>query len=279
MIPRVSDIGFIRRKLESGDIYFLANTGNQARDVEAAFRVKNLSVERWDPFTGTKLATPWKEAPDGRIIVPLHLEPYESKVLKFTNSPDTPASSRSRPRQPQACVDMGRDWKVGFPGTGKSVRMDRLGSWTDLDGVRFYSGQAVYQKTLALTDSMLKQGERIYLNFGEGVPIEPHHRQNGTQAWIESPVREAAVVYINGYRAGSVWCPPYELEITTFLHSGTNDFRIVVRNLAINEMAGKSLPDYRLLYDRCGKRFDAQDMNDLQPLPSGLLGPISLVTR
>ena len=29
---------------------------------------------------------------------------------------------------------------------------------------------------------------------------------NGMQAWLDAPVREAAVVYINGQRAGSVWC-------------------------------------------------------------------------
>jgi hypothetical protein len=44
-------------------------------------------------------------------------------------------------------------------------------------------------------------------------------------------------------------------------------------------MAWKSLPDYRLLDLRYGKRFDPQDMENLQPLPSGLMGPTTLVAR
>ncbi|MCL5670176.1 MAG: glycoside hydrolase, partial [Acidobacteria bacterium] len=277
--PRVPEIGFIRRKLESSDIYFLANTGNQAHDVEATFLVKNVSAERWDPFTGTRLAIRSSKAADGRITVPLHLDPYESAVLIFANSPDDSIPSQSKSSQPLVSIDMSRDWKVSFPGTGKSFQMGRLHSWTDLEGFRFYSGQGIYEKTMALPESVLKRGAKIYLNFGKVVPITPHHRQNGTQAWIQGPVREAAVVFINSHRAGSVWRPPFELEITAFLHSGTNDFRIVVGNLAINEMAGKSLPDYRLLNERYGKRFEPQDMDNLQPLPSGLMGPITLVAR
>jgi alpha-L-rhamnosidase len=277
--PRAPEIGFIHRKLDDGHLYFLANTSNQPHDVEATFRVKQVSPERWDPFTATKSAVRWNRTGDGRIAVALHLEPYESAVLVFSNSSGAPAPTLSKPSALPASIDLSRDWKLSFTGTGKSIQMDRLRSWTELEGLRFFSGQGVYEKAVPVPESMLKPGAKVYLNFGKGVPIEPHHRQNGTQAWIESPVREAAVVYVNGQRAGSVWRPPYELEITRWLQSGENSFRIVVGNLAINSMAGKSLPDYRLLNLRYGKRFAPQDMDNLQPLPSGLLGPITLVAR
>ena len=55
---------------------------------------------------------------------------------------------------------------------------------------------------------------------------------SGMRALLESPVREAAIVYINGQRAGSVWHPPYEIDITGLLHAGENTLRIVVANLA-----------------------------------------------
>jgi len=44
-------------------------------------------------------------------------------------------------------------------------------------------------------------------------------------------------------------------------------------------MAGKILPDYRLLNLRYGARFEAQDMDKVQPVASGLLGPMRLVMR
>lgn len=279
LTPKVPEIGFIRRKLDEGQLYFLANTSNQTQDVEATFRTKKLSPERWDPFTAMNSAVRSSRTGDGRSVVPLHFEPYESLVLVFSNSSVAPAPTPSKPEVLPVPIDLSRDWQVSFHGTGKSIHMDRLRSWTELEGPRFFSGQGVYEKTVSVPDSMLKHGAKVYVSFGRGAPIEPHHRRNGTQAWIESPVREAAVVYINGHRAGSVWRPPYELEITPRLQSGTNKFRIVVGNLAINSMAGNSPPDYRLLNIRYGKRFDPQDMDNLQPLPSGLLGPITLVAR
>jgi hypothetical protein len=99
------------------------------------------------------------------------------------------------------------------------------------------------------------------------------------RAWLESPVREAAVVYINSQRAGTVWRPPYEIDVTKLLQPGDNTLRVEVGNLAINELAGQSLPDYRLLNLRYGVRFEPQDMENLKPLPSGMMGPIRITSR
>ena len=90
-------------------------------------------------------------------------------------------------------------------------------------------------------------------------------------------VREAAVVYVNDRRAGSVWCPPYSVEVTGLVKPGENNIRIEVANLAMNYMAGRKLPDYRLLNLRYGERFQPQDMDKVQPVTAGLLGPIRLI--
>lgn len=122
-------------------------------------------------------------------------------------------------------------------------------------------------------------GVEYFLDFGEGTPIpERAQRQPGMRAWLDAPVREAAVVYVNGAVAGSVWRPPYRLEVTALLRPGENALRVVAGNLAINGLAGSPPPDYTALHRRYGKRFDPQDMEDLQPLPAGLLGPVRLVS-
>ena len=97
------------------------------------------------------------------------------------------------------------------------------------------------------------------------------------QAWLDSPLKEAAVVYVNGERAGSIWCPPYQIDVARFLKPGTNTLKIQVANLAINYMSGHKLPDYRLLNLRFGERFQAQDMDKVRPEPAGLLGHIRLI--
>jgi hypothetical protein len=87
------------------------------------------------------------------------------------------------------------------------------------------------------------------------------------------------VIYINDVRAGAVWCPPYSLEVRKFLRPGQNKIRILVANTAMNYMAGHSLPDYRLLNLRYGERFQPQDMDKIQALPSGMLGPVRLISK
>jgi hypothetical protein len=98
------------------------------------------------------------------------------------------------------------------------------------------------------------------------------------RTWLDAPLRDAAVVYVNGTRAGSVWHPPFTLDIGPSLRAGPNELKIVVANTAINELAGRAPTDYRLLWLRYGKRFAPQDMDHLEPLPSGILGPLRIVS-
>jgi hypothetical protein len=167
---------------------------------------------------------------------------------------------------------------VAFPETGREARLDRLRSWTEDEETRFLT-RAVYSKTAAVPDRWLTGEYRVFLHFGEGSPVAETPRRNGMRAWLDGPVRDAAVVRVNGTRAGSVWCPPYEIEVTRFLRAGENRLSIEVGNTAINYMSARSRPDYRLLNLRYGTRFEPQDMENLEPLPSGLLGPVRLVAK
>jgi hypothetical protein len=155
--------------------------------------------------------------------------------------------------------------------------MDKLRSWTESEETRYFSGTATYERDVSVPESLLGNGQTLRLDFGEGKPVAAQPLKAGMQTWLDAPVREAAVVYINDRRAGSVWCPPYSLDVTGLLRGGTNKVRIVVGNLALNYMAGRRLPDYRLLNLRYGERFQAQDMDKVQPIPAGLLGPIRLI--
>jgi hypothetical protein len=174
-------------------------------------------------------------------------------------------------------MDLNTGWRVSFG--EKAVTMDQLRSWTDEEATRFFSGTATYEKDVTVPDVFLKPGVTARLDFGEGKPVPEQNLRAGMQAWLDAPVRDAAVIYINERRVGSVWCPPYALDVTGFLRPGNNKIRIVVANTALNYMAGRRLPDYRLLNLRYGERFQAQDMDKVQPIPSGLLGPIRLMLR
>lgn len=155
--------------------------------------------------------------------------------------------------------------------------MDKLRSWTEDEETRYFSGTAVYEKTISIPDSLLQSGREVRLDFGEGQPASGQAQRAGMRAWLDAPIREAAVVYVNDARAGSVWCPPYSINVTSLLKRGENRIRIVAGNTAINYLAGRKLPDYKLLNLRYGERFQPQEMENLQPVPSGLVGTIRLI--
>ena len=160
--------------------------------------------------------------------------------------------------------------------------MATLHSWTEDEARKFYSGAATYQRTVAAPEAMLRAHKQVFLNFGEGTVVDPASERrapSGMRAWLDSPVREAAQVFVNGKAAGAVWKAPFEVEITTLLKPGENTILVVVANLALNVLAKGPLPDYKELTAKYGEKFTAQDMQSVRSLPAGMLGPVTLVAK
>ena len=273
-----SAMGFIHRKLSWGDIYFVANTSNRPVETTAAVRVSGMSAEWWNPFDGNASRASTRSS-EGRTMVPLKLAPYESRVLVFSQQQGDSLAASDDSTQ-AAAVELNAAWTVTFSSLHKTLHMQHPRSWTDDEATRFYSGTAVYEQAVSIPGSFPASGKKVFLDFGPGTPIEASTKGGpGMRALLEGPVREAAIVYVNGRKAGSVWHPPYEVEVTGLLHAGSNDIRVVVGNTAINALAGEAPESYRLLNLRYGERFTPQDMNGLKPLPSGILGAVRLVAR
>jgi hypothetical protein len=183
-------------------------------------------------------------------------------------------------------LDISAGWSVTFdqptPGSGQAcpgMTIDAGTSWTDNDETRGYSGVATYTKSVDVPANLAGDAAPLVIDFGHGTPARDKSRAiNGFHADLDSPVREAAVVYINGQRAGAAWCSPYRVDITGLLRPGANDLRIEVGNLAVNAIAaGGKYPNYDLdaLRQKFGNRFAPQDIDALmQPQPAGLLGKI-----
>jgi hypothetical protein len=263
------EIGFVHRKLEFAEVYFIANTSNRPVRTRAAFRLTGLEGAWWDPFTG-------EVAHAGGNEIVLDLAPYESRVLVFSKER---GPVRAEPAEEAAPIT--GPWQAAFPGSQTPVAVTVPHSWTDEPARKYFSGEVAYATKWTVAASLVSPGRRLYLDFGEGTRVTVRERNsgNGMRAMLESPVREAAVVYVNDKPAGTVWRPPYRVEVTGLIHAGENSLRVVVANTAINELAKGPLPDYRELNARYGERFQPQDMDRLEPLPSGLLGPVRLVAR
>jgi hypothetical protein len=270
------DLGFVHRRTADSDIYFIANTSNAEHHLRLALRVPRMKSSWWNPVDGSVIAALEESESPEFSKVALDIEPYGSRILVLSkqgpaNNEDFSQASRSDP------IDLSADWKVSI-GTLPAGNWSKLRSWTDDEATRHFSGTATYEKNITVTPAFMEK-QAVYLHFGEGIPLKPQPLRSGMQSWFEGPIREAAVIYVNDKRVGSIWCPPYLIEIKRFLRAGENRIRVEVANTAMNHMAGRSLPDYRLLNLRYGERFQPQDMDKVQALPSGLLGPIHLVAK
>ncbi len=145
----------------------------------------------------------------------------------------------------------------------------------NVDSDKYFSGVGRYETSVDVTSGR----ERTILDFGDGTPLPEVELRNGMRTFYDAPIRESAVVYINGQKAGSLWAPPYQLDITKYIKAGRNDIRIDVGNTAVNYMAGHRLPDYRLLNLRFGERFQPQEMDKIRSEPSGIIGRVRLLQQ
>jgi hypothetical protein len=174
------------------------------------------------------------------------------------------------------------DWTISFPGSAGSSAQpteqhvtDTL--WTDSAATRFYSGAAHYTTKFRL--EAFHKGDHIQLQFAEGDPLQNNQGPGkpGMRAWLDPPIREAAEVFVNGKHVGDLWHPPYMLDVSSAAHPGENTLELRVFNTAINELAGQPPRDYTALKAKYGDRFQMQDMDHLQPVPSGIRGAVQIV--
>jgi hypothetical protein len=268
-------VGFIHRRLPAADIYFVANTGNAAVQTSAHFGSAHRFGEWLDADSGEVREM---RMTDGRV--PLDLAPYESRIVLFRDSSGASAG-KDAANSSKVLADLSNGWRVLFAGNGIDQHVEELTSWTENPETLYYSGIATYRKNIQLMPAYPRD-TRLILSFGVGKAL-PEVAESGNhpgmRALLDAPIRDAAVIYVNGKRAGSLWHPPYELDITSLLRPGDNALEVRVANTAINLLSGEGLPDYELLWARYGRRFEPQDMEHLQPAPSGLLVRVELISR
>jgi hypothetical protein len=285
-------IGFIRRKLKDADIYFVANTSNEPMRFTATFATQHPHGESIDPDSGAGAALGSKTE--------VQLAPYESRIFVFSAA-NASADSKRAPEtrgKTHDIADLSNDWKLLFTATGKSEIEAKLKDWTADPATLHYSGEVVYTRDVKLTTL---SASPIFLEIDGGSAIAgapnavtqehvvrgadgmPNPLVTGTgpgmHAWFDPPVREVAVVVINGKPAGTLWHPPYRLDVSSLLKAGDNRIEMHVYNTALNAWSALPPHDYGPLKAKYGDRFQMQDIDKVKPIPSGILGTIHLVTQ
>ena len=183
----------------------------------------------------------------------------------YTATTSTGRTGSATVQDPPATQAIQGPWRLEFPpdrGAPASASLDKLADWTTHHepGIRYFSGTANYHNEFtidAATAARIASGARIELNLGT--------------------VRELATVTINGKDAGTLWKPPYRLDITGFLKPGTNQLSAGVTNTWNNRLVGDAQRDDDTDITRTNIRSMFKANSPL--LPSGLIGPVTLETH
>jgi hypothetical protein len=288
---KAGNIRIIHRAEAGAQWFFVANLHSRPAKFTAAFAVTGMQPELWDAELGTVApATAWRIA-DGRCEVHLDLDAEKSVFVVF-RAP-APGGTGAVPSDDQAreaeIVPVEGAWSVELRPKLSETFSRTLPELVSLaresdPALKYFSGTAVYRKTVSVPPAVLAKGGKVFLDLGE--------------------VRDIATVTVNGKPQGVWWHRPFARDIAGALEPGENTLAVEVANTWHNRLVGdeQEPPDFEWGADRGGNGRMMKGYPDWfvknQPRPSqgrkgfvvwyyhrpdsplepaGLLGPVRLV--
>lgn len=253
-LPALRKCYFVHRSTTDADVYFIHNHEDSALVHDFVFRSHRKYAELWNPVTGKRFRLEGVKPVETGTALSLTMQPQESFFIVL--------SDEAHPELPvwpvhERLVNAQRltgSWKVAFDerrGGPGVVGFKQLTDWTTStdDRIKYYSGTAVYKLTFKVQKP--KAGERAVLQFGK--------------------LGSIAQVFLNGRELGTVWCSPYNIEVTDALKTGSNQLEIHVANSLMNRMVGDAaLPaDRRITF-----ATTPLAKPDSPLVPSGIIGDV-----
>ncbi|GAB3924835.1 hypothetical protein GCM10028827_13440 [Mucilaginibacter myungsuensis] len=243
------------RKTAGADWYLI--TAPKGEGFKGTLDIKNTgAVELWDPITGTTQAFA-SITKDGRSGIELDLPQAGSCFLVFRH--DQKPTTVARVVQEQNGRKLSNNWELSFPdgwGASKLLTVNELRPWKDLDlsaEGKAFSGTATYTNTFF--NDVNYGPEKLLLDLGNVAMI--------------------AKVTLNGKEVGTVWSPPYRVDISKAITLGNNVLKVEVTSTWFNRLAyDAAQPEsQRKTWTISGPPKNAALRN------SGLLGPVSIVRQ
>ena len=284
------------RREGATDWFFVAGEGRG--DVVLNAASDGRAVEIWDAVTACRRAVAGNALPGRKTRVSLDLPTGGSCFVVFLPEDRLIPSSATCVVAPlydtgRAVYPMTNIWHVSFAyHDGVSavppapVEMSELRDWTsygekektESTSLRYFSGTATYRTTFAYDGhTVISQPRNLTLSLG-ALPSGLAH------------------VFVNGTDCGTVWCAPWEVDVSSVLHEGANEIVVRYTNNWHNRLVGDcTLPVEKRVtqsnvhywsvrqYGNPGQRqvpkprlHTGPAAND--PLQkSGLLGPVSVL--
>ncbi len=208
------DMLWKHRQDGDSDIYFVSNQQYEERTETISFRAHGTAPVLWYADSGRIESIPY-EVVNGRTTVSLHFEPAGSVFVVFGR--DTAGIQEPEPELPQV-EEINGPWQVQFP--SMTVTFETLTPWNENadPAIKYYSGTATYRTTFTLP----YRCAAAVLDLGR--------------------VDEMARVRVNGKDVGTLWKPPYTIDISSAVKPGENALEVDVVNVWLNRLVGDAQP-------------------------------------
>jgi hypothetical protein len=275
------NIRYTHRSLNDRDVYFISNrTGATVSDT-CIFRDGTLNAELWNPVTGGISSVKCILLENGSSAVSVKLDAFQSSFIVFYHNPksgiEKVLKSENFPEK-QTLFTLKGSWNVSFDttlGGPEHVVFDSLYDWSgsQVEGIRYYSGTAVYTKSFDLPENIqLTDNSEYFLDLGT--------------------LKNMGRIKLNGKELGIIWTAPWQVKITDLLKRRGNHLEVEVANLWINRLIGDEAEPWDGVKDgkwpewllngsiRESKRYTFTTHRYYKsgdPLTeSGLIGPVSI---
>jgi hypothetical protein len=213
----------LHRSTPEAEIFFVRNTGDdQVKVID--FPVVDRVPELWDAYEGViKSAERWEQN-ENTTTLSLNMSKNASMFVIFPAHKTSYAKLPAHRVSKEVVDRLEGAWTVVFkPKTGEEPFRRTYASLVDFskqddDSVKYFSGTAVYEKTIQIKSADLSANRAVVLSTSE--------------------LYDIAEVEVNGKKADVWWHPPYRTDITAFLKPGANTLKIYVTNTWINRLIG-----------------------------------------
>ena len=209
---------WLHRTDGDADIYFLVNATDSMMTTTLSLPPTDKLPELWNPDTGEHKEAPAWQTADGKMEVALQLTERQSLFLIFRKATKIKGPGLTIPASTMLNnIIIDGTWNVSSPDFDM-IQFDSLKPWDESDNtdVRYFSGTATYSKVIHI--KKMDKKSRYLLDLGE--------------------VKNLATLSVNGVQVGVLWHPPFQADITNFIHRGDNELSVAVTNLWVNRMIG-----------------------------------------
>lgn len=257
------DVGFIHRRIDGQEVYFVANIAAKARLCKMSVP-SSAPVRVFDPMRMADVAPVSAYVQDGRTHMRLNLAQNQSLVL-FVGEEGLPA--RELEKEPESIAVNG--WTLRVEGREIASGLSDPVGWEQFADARYFSGEGEYSAQFEWTGE--EKGEAVLSLEG---------------------VKCCCTVLVNGEEQARLWMAPYRARLTN-LRRGVNQLTVRVVNTWINHVIAPEAepvysaqkvtgqwPYFTAIVDDIHRRrfFPVREREMVKsPEPSGLTGPVRLL--